>query len=64
MGKLSREKKERKRDIESGIKPETREAYRIFELDRKYNTKQNYKKAFKKANIRKTVKNCFGKKVI
>ena len=36
------------------IKPEIREAYRIFKLEKKYNTKQNYKKAFKNANTRKT----------
>ena len=39
-----------------GIKPETWEAYRIFKLEQKYDTKQNYKKAFKKANTRKVYK--------
>ncbi len=62
MGKLSREKRERKQDVESGIKPETREAYRIFKLEQKHNTKQNHMKAFKKANTRKTVENCFVKR--
>ncbi len=64
MGKLSREKKERKRDIESGIKPEISEVYRIFQLEQKHNTKQNYKKAFKKANTRKTIKKYSGIKVV
>ncbi len=35
------------------VTPELREAFRIFQLENKYDTKQNYKKAFKKANTRK-----------
>ena len=35
------------------ITPAIREAYRIFKKELKYDTKQNYKKSFKKANTRK-----------
>lgn len=43
------------------ISPRIKEAYRIFKLEQKYDTKQNYKKAFKKANTRKVCKKYFPK---
>lgn len=35
------------------ITPRIKDAYRIFKLELKHDTKQDYKKAFKKANTRK-----------
>ncbi len=39
-----------------GIRPEILEAYRIFKREERHNTKQDYKKAFKRANTRKVYK--------